>query len=180
MTQKEWIKNNERMLLLIRDSKFMLPIIQPTHNSQVERIFDKGIAGDGAKIGDYSNEKKGIYINPEYNIGSFPGEGKQGDKVFKSGEKHKTKYFDNYKSYRQFIKKETGFVNLRLTENLKIDYTNSLRFTNGRVTTSVNNHANVGKFEGSVAKYGIRTWVLTNDEQAALTERFGREYLKKL
>lgn len=180
MTTKEWITNNERMLKLIQQSKFMLPIIQPTHNLQVERIFDKGIAGDGKKIGDYSNEKTGLYVNPRFAIGSFSGEGKYGEKVFKNGTKHKTKYFDNYKGYRQYIRKETGFVNLRLTENLKIDYTNSLRFSKGTVTTSVNNEDNVGKFQGSVDKYGERTWTLTTEELTKLNDRFGREYLKNL
>lgn len=184
MTAKEWIADTDNMVKLIDDAKFMLPIIQTTHNGQVQRIFVKGIAGDENKIGKYSDKKTGIYINPKLNLGSFEPKGKDGDKVFKtgkkSGESHKTKYFDNYKAYRGAIGRETSFVNLRLTELLKIDYSNSLRFENGRVTSSVNSAGNVGKVLGAIDKYGEKTFSLTKKEMEDLSSRFGLAILKQI
>lgn len=185
MTTKEWIADSNKMLALINDAKFMMPVIQGTHNEQVQRVFDKGIAGDGAKIGDYSNEKTGLYINPKYNIGSFTPEGKTGEKVFKDGRPHKTKYFDNYKAYRTEIKKETGFVNLRLTEDLKTNYSNSLQFLNGRVVSGVSER-NVGKLlriiygTKKLKGYGERVFELTKQEQENLNNKFGTSLLKNI
>lgn len=181
MTPQEFIQSNNQLIKILSDAKFMLPIIQGTHNKQVERIFDKGIAGDGVKIGDYSNEKTGLYINPRLAIGSFTGEGKNGDKKFKNGTEHKTKYFDNYKAYRNEVKKETSFVNFRMTENLKIDFSNSLRFAGeGRVTSSVHGQRNVKILEGQSERFGKRAFQLTDKEQLELNDKFGKAYLNNL
>lgn len=180
MTTKEWIDDTNKVLAFIKDPKNILPIIQPTHNAQVQRIFDKGNAGDGNKIGHYSDKKTGLYVNPNFNIGSFSGQGKNGEKTFKDGRAHKTKYFDNYKAYRNAVQKETSFVNLRMTENFKIDYSNSLRFVGGRVTSSVNSKQNVDKLNGALKKYGNRTFELTKEEQQKLTERFAKKLTENL
>lgn len=186
MTTQEWIADSNKMLALINDAKFMLPVIQPTHNEQVQRVFSKGIAGDGNKTGDYSDEKNGLYINPKFNIGSFAGEGKNGEKVFKStGQAHKTKYFENYKAYRAAVQKETSFVNIRFTEDLKTNYINSLQFLNGRVVSGVSER-NAGKLMGLIygnkkmKGYGERLFQLTLPEMERLNERFSKALIKNI
>ena len=172
MTTQEAKQKMKDMLTKIRSAEFMLPLVQSTHNKQVTRIFVKKLASDGIEIGKYSEEENGLYINPTTNIGSFAGQGKNGDKVFKSGAKHKTKYFVNYKAYRAAINKDTTSVNLRMTELLKIDYTNGLRFSDGAVISTVNSERNAVVISALIEKYGDRTFKLSTEEQKELQTKF--------
>lgn len=87
-----------------------------------ERVFEKGLASDGQKIGDY-NKTDPMYVNPENAPRKFIPEGKYGDKTFKSGKRkgqaHKTKYFSSYDSYKTFVgRNQIGSVNLSLSGQL--------------------------------------------------------------
>ena len=50
--------------------------------------------------------------------------GKLGKSEFKNGKQHKTTYYNSYKDFRSKQKRESGFVNLRLTNELQSDFSN--------------------------------------------------------
>lgn len=163
MTTAEYISKLDRQLSAIEDAKFLLPCVGAAHARQVERVFTNGINALGAKIGQY-NSSDPIYVNPNSSPKGFPTTGKTGSDTFKDGRKHKTGYFDSYKAFRQAISRETGFVNLRLTEDLKIDFTNSLTLSGNVYQTGVRKKTNADKVDGIADKYGPETWALTADE----------------
>ncbi len=163
MTTKEFNRKLDEQLKKIEDAKFLLTCVSEVHSRQVKRIFEKGLTGDGVKIGSY-NSTNPLYVDPDKSPKKFPTTGKTGSDTFKDGRKHKTGYFDSYKAFRQAIGREINFVNLRLTENLKFDFTNSLTL-NGRVyQTGVNRKENSDKVSGIASKYGVRTWGLMQSE----------------
>lgn len=98
------------------------------------RIFSDGNKTDGSGIGQYST--KPMYINPDVlkNI-NVPGNigvprGKTGETKFKTGkkkgEKHKTKYLEGgYKELRQKVDRQTTFVDLRFSAEMRMDFANA-------------------------------------------------------
>ena len=163
MTTSEYIKKIDALLKKIEDAKFLLTSVSEVHARQVDRIFDKGLNADGGKIGSY-NSTNPIYVDPDKSPKKFPLKGKTGEGTFKNGKAHKTGYFDSYKAFRQAISREAGFVNLRLTENLKFDFTNSLTLSGSVFQTGTKRKENSNKVEGQIDKYGIRTWQLSQSE----------------
>lgn len=98
-----------------------------------ERIFDDGKKTDGSSIGQYST--KPIYVNPDVlkemkvpgNIGVPMG--KTGEIKFKTGkkkgERHKTKYLaGGYKELRNKLGRQTSYIDLTLSDELKFDFGN--------------------------------------------------------
>ena len=179
MTTAEFNKKLDEQLLKISDAKFLLTSVTEVHSRQVKRIFEQGLNGNGAKIGNY-NSTDPLYVNPDESPVKFPTKGKTGEKTFKSGKEHKTGYFDSYKAFRNEIGRSTTFVNLRLTENLKLDFTNSVTQSGSGYVTGVRDRLmpqadlptnkektkeNVNKVKGIVAKYGAVTFMLTENEK---------------
>jgi len=164
MTTAEFNKKLDEQLLKISDAKFLLTSVTEVHSRQVKRIFEQGLNGNGAKIGNY-NSSDPIYIKPDESPKGFPTKGKNGETTFKNGKQHKTGYFDSYKAFRQAISRETGFVNLRLTENLKFDFTNSLTLMGNVYVTGTKKKENSLKVDGAIDKYGVETFILTDNER---------------
>ena len=162
MTQEQFNRKLDERLKQIAAANFLLPCVTDAHASQVKRIFTEGINGNGARIGTYDNSNP-IYINPNQSPKKFPLKGKNGETTFKSGKSHKTGYFDSYKAFRQAISRETNFVNLRLTEDLKFDFTNSLTLNGNTYQTGVKRNSE--KVEGIIKKYGDETFKLTIQER---------------
>lgn len=169
MTTEQFNKKLDEQLKQISDAKFLLTSVTEVHARQVKRIFEQGLNGDNVKIGNY-NSKDPIYINPDESPKSFPTKGKNGETTFKNGKNHKTGYFDSYKAFRQAISRETGFVNLRLTENLKFDFTNSLTLSGGIYLTGTKKKENSDKVNGAVDKYGVATFQLSENEKSIFIE----------
>lgn len=169
MTTAEFNKKLDEQLKEISNAKFLLTSVSEVHSRQVKRIFNTGINGDGGKIGSYDT-KDPLYVNPDDSPKKFPTKGKTGQTVFKSGKKHKTGYFDSYKAFRQAISRETGFVNLRLTENLKLDFTNSLTLMGGMYVTGTKKKENSDKVNGAIDKYGASTFQLSDNEKSIFIE----------
>lgn len=167
MTTAEFNKKLDARLKQISNAKFLLTCVTDAHASQVKRIFTDGINGDGSKIGTYDNSNP-IYINPNQSPKKFALKGKSGETTFKSGKPHKTGYFDSYKAFRQAISRETRFVNLRLTEDLKFDFTNSLTLSGDIYQTGVKRNSE--KVEGIIKKYGAETFKLTTQERNNFVE----------
>lgn len=169
MTTEEYNKKLDEQLKQISNAKFLLTSVSEVHARQVKRIFNTGINGDNEKIGNY-NSSDPLYVNPDDSPKKFPTKGKTGEAVFKNGKKHKTGYFDSYKAFRKAIARETGFVNLRLTENLKFDFTNSLTLMGSMYVTGTKKKENTDKVNGAISKYGVATFQLTDNEKQIFIE----------
>lgn len=164
MTTQQFIKKLDDQYEKISDAKFLLLPVTDVHARQVKRIFENGIGGDGVKIGTY-NSTDPIYVDPDKSPKGFPLKGKSGETTFKNGKKHKTGYFDSYKAFRNVIGRESSFVNLRLTNNLNFDFTNSLTLDGGLYVTGVKRKENSDKVDGLRKKYGDDTFKLTLGEK---------------
>lgn len=164
MTIKQFNKKLDEQLEKISDAKFLLSCVSEVHSRQVKRIFDQGLDGKGGRIGQY-NSTKPLYVDPDTSPKSFPLKGKSGSDTFKSGKKHKTGYFDSYKAFRQAINKQTSFVDLRLKEDLKLDFTNSLTLFGRVYQTGTKRAENSKKVDGAVDKYGVDTFQLMQSER---------------
>ena len=164
MTTNDFFKKLDNQLEKISDAKYLFTCVSEVHARQVKRVFEQGLNSDGVKIGHYDTTQP-LYVNPLRSPKKFPTKGKSGQSTFKGGGEHKTGYFDSYKSFRQAISRETGFVNLRLTENLKFDFTNSLILNGNVYQSGVNRNENVDKVNGISKKYGETTWRITQGEK---------------
>ena len=179
MTTEEFNRSLDLKLAQIADAKFLLTSVSEAHARQVKRIFEKG-EKVGGKIGQYNSENP-IYVAPDKSPKKFTTKGKNGETTFKSGKPHKTGYFDSYKAFRGEIGRETSFVNLRLTENLKFDFTNSLVLSGGFYVTGTRRKENSDKAEGIVDKYG-NVFKLTAEEVKIYSDSVKRkltEWLNK-
>ena len=175
MTTKDFAKKLDSQLKQISDAKFLLTCVSDAHAKQVKRIFNDGLNSQGGKIGQYNNTDP-IYINPNQSPKKFQLKGKSGKTSFKNGKNHKTGYFDSYKAFRQAISREASFVNLRLTENLKFDFTNSLMLSGNTYITGVKRSENTDKVNGHIQKYGVETYTLSKSEK----EQFRQCVINKL
>lgn len=103
------------------DNKIVRKVATTLAASNVRRIHNDGKAVDGSGIGTYDTTP--IYVNPKKSPKKFTPQGKTGERVFKSGKKHKTRYFDKgYKGFRATIGRETGKVDLNLTAKLEFSF----------------------------------------------------------
>lgn len=173
MTTKQYIAKIDKSVKELTSGKFIYDCVSTVHGEQVDRIFLLGEASDGRKIGRYSEKETGIYVNPlTQSPKKFPVRGKTGKTKFASGKKagqpHRTRWFKNYKAFRQQIGRQVSYVNLQLTTNLSSDYANSLRVKGNTVQSLVKGKKNVAKFEGSIKRYGKRVWKLSKAEKLRL------------
>lgn len=102
------IKSNEEPIILaVKDTTSMMAV----------RIFEKGLDASGAPIGQY-NATKGLWISDD----RLP---KKGTNIGKTGKPIKTSYYESYKAMREQQGRETGFMNLRLTNRLQSEFLNA-------------------------------------------------------
>lgn len=126
LTIEQYIASLKRQSKELRDSKAPFVAAQTAHADMVERIFTRGDAADGGKIGSYDT-KDPLYVNPKNSPVNVAPKGKTGKRVFDNGKPHKTAYFQNYKAYRANIGRPTATVNLDLFGRLKQEFENSMR-----------------------------------------------------
>lgn len=168
MTIKEFQIKLEKKMLDITMVAAPLRIAAFTTTAEMGgRIFDEGDKADGSPIsGQYST--KPIYVNPDTlsvkkNIGVLSG--KTGQTTFKSGkregEKHKTKYLaGGYKELRDKVGRQTGFVDLRFSGELRLDFGNDKTIAEPRKVDDLeyqirlDKDINQKKREGMEEKYG--------------------------
>ncbi len=132
------------------------------------RIHVDGLKTDGTDIGKY-NDTDPIYVNPKDSPRSFKPEGKpRKTGVFKSGKKkgqdrfegnkkNKTKYFESYKSFRDYVGVQTNKVNLSLSAGMENDFkavADDPIKTNTGYGLGFTNPINALKAEGQEERYG--------------------------
>lgn len=139
----------------IGDAKFVFTCVSDTHARHVKRIFEEG-QNTAGKTFQYDSSNP-LYVNPEtQSPKKFPPRGKTGEEYFKNGKRHKSGYFPSYKAFRAAIDRQTSPVNFRLTENLKLNFQNSLTLVGSSWVSGVNEErGNVDKVDGLEDKYGV-------------------------
>lgn len=163
MTAKDFITNLENKITSLNEVNKPFEVGVFTVISQmIPRIFEEGINSNGNKIGDYDS-KKSIYVNTSINapVKETP-RGKDGKDTFKNGKKKKTTYYSSYKEFRQRQGRESGFVNLDLIGELKLDIAkgesirdvNKFKVNSNEYSITVSKEINEKKVKGLEKKYG--------------------------
>lgn len=143
------------------------------------RIHVQGLKSDGTDIGKY-NDTDPLYVNPKKSPRTFKPEGKPKKVgVFKSGKRkgedkfagnktNKTRYFESYKAFRDYVGVQTNKVNLSLNnagmeQDFKAVADNPIK-TNTGYGLGFTNDINALKAEGHEEKYGV-IYSLTENEK---------------
>lgn len=161
MTFKQWQKQLDKSVKDIKNFTEPLKLAAYTTTAKMgERIFDEGKTQSGQNIGSYST--KPIYVS--LSVAPKPKgapTGKSGKSKFKDGKGHKSKYFDDgYKGYRDNVGRQTGFVDLSLTGELRMDFGNQKQPAEPRKINDfeyqirLEKSINQDKREGADEKYG--------------------------
>lgn len=175
-----------------------------------QRIFDEGKKTDGSTIinhkagigGSQLYSEKPIYISAsavpkprgvlagkpqgKRKTGRTKREVKRKGELFAVETKHNSKYFaTGYKGYRENVGRQTGYIDLVLTGELRLDFSNDKKMAE---PTKINEleyqirldkEINQKKREGLEDKYG--TIFKTSDEENRLFfDTIGREFRKQL
>lgn len=142
LTPIEYANKLRSQLLELQQTNRPLVLAVTTVTTQMhERIFNRGIATDGGKIGNY-NDTRIMYLNPDdVNVFGRSEIGKPGK--FKNGNDRKTVKL-TYKGYKSKLGKPSGgaYVNLELAGDLQSDFIN-------RNPAKVNANEYVVKFNGT-------------------------------
>lgn len=178
MTTKEFILNQRRIFNELKTKNIPLQrAADDTHIKMVKRIFSDGGAVSG-KIGNYNSTDE-IYVNPKDSPKSFSKRGKVStSSKFKNGKERKTGFFESYKAFRGAIDKPTGTVNLHLSGDLELDFSNAGKTTKlsplKRVST-IDRGENIKKAEGNEKHFGKQIFALRASEKKNFLERIDQE-----
>lgn len=133
------------------------------HADISKRIFEKGLAADGSKIGEYSTNP--IYVSSENSTKKLAASGKNSTKpTFKNGNQRKSRYFaGGYNQFKTEIgRNKLGSVNLFLSGQLANQFAivkTSRGYGLGWSNTEM--FERVGHLE---KKYGKKIFAMTEDE----------------
>lgn len=156
---KEKLKKAQELL---KSEKVMINAIRAVNEVRMKRIFVDGLNSNGGKIGTY-NSTNPVYIDPD----KAP---KKVNQVGKNGTPIKSGYYKSYKAFRQAMGRESGFVNVRLNNELQND------LANGSLTKSsdkVNMKVNPIKVSKGVYKVVLKKQE-NIDKVIALEKKFGK------
>lgn len=162
MTLKEWQKKLDDSVKNIKNFTEPTRIAAFTATAKMgERIFDEGKTQSGSDIGDYSTKPLYVSLAVAPKPKGSP-TGKTGKSKFEDGRIHKSKYFEQgYKGYRDNVGRQTGFVDLSLTGELRMDFGNQKltaeprKINNLEYQIRLDKEVNQNKREGADEKYGI-------------------------
>lgn len=191
-------KLNDKLRSLKVAETIVYPVATATLDKLRQRLFQKGIEGDGSSTGTYSTAS--MYASKEQfkETGAFRAQGKSesrlGQKrktttvydissrkkksvaVKKNNTERKSMYLPNgYKELRQIQGMETAFVNLQYSGDLFQDFT-KLSVEGDKVVVKVSREINKKKIEGLTKKYGPSTFKHSKEER----EFFNKEVQKRL
>ncbi len=130
MTIREFQLSLEQKAKNIRTFSVPLKLAAFTATAQMgERIFDDGRTTDGTVIGQYDDTPMYVSMSAIPKPKGAP-TGKPlavgGKSKFKDGTPHKSKYFaTGYKGYRENVGRQTAYVDISLTGELRMDFGNS-------------------------------------------------------
>jgi len=116
------IKALDARLAYIKSGKPMETAVRSVMAQMVVRIFEDGIKSDGSPIGQY-NDSDELYVDPDTLPKTIAPRGKPGKE--RNVANRKTTYFKSYKALRSEVGRESGKVNIRLTNDLQSDWSNA-------------------------------------------------------
>lgn len=194
MTQEEWTKLNRKAIQNIVQNNRPLQIAARTAMKDiVVRVFTDGKKTDGSLIGHYDTTKP-MYVNPDLAPratankikgieGLKPTKGKHGDHTFKNGKEHKTTYVKSYSDFRKKMGRKVDKVNLVLSGDLQLDFSNGkvsnptpLKVSTNEYVVGLARDENKDKREGLENKYG--TIFFHTKEEIAKFEKIASLELK--
>lgn len=177
MTPQEYINREKKYYdWLLKTAKPFQISVYNIIAEQAVRIFQDGKKSDGGAIGKYDTKTE-LYVNKKFVKGGGklgtprgkPYNNKAGRTKFasgkKKGEKHKTVYFNSYKSFREKLGRRVDTVNLQLNYDLFSDWANQAqrkvpkkydptKISNFEYQIKLKREINVKKVEGLEEKYG--------------------------
>lgn len=186
LTVEQFGKKLENWVQQLReDEEPMIIAVKDTVGKMAIRIFEKGLASDGSKIGNYDTTKE-IWADDSQLA-------RDGDHKGKHGADNKTTYFKNYQELRKKQGRESGFVNLRLTNRLQSEVLNKPlnKGFNGvgspgdpevvgelEMVVSVSSQS-LKKIQGNEKRFGKNIFNLTKEEIENFDKVFLFEFLDK-
>lgn len=193
MTIIEKIAEIDRLISRLEKEDLIRVAVLDTVQKQAERIFSNGLKSDSSKIGTYNNTKE-IWVSQE----DAPKKVNNRGKPNKDGKRKKIKggYYESYKKFREAMGREASFVNIRLTNDLQSDFSNSpvskssnalakakpIKVNKNEYKVSLKRDINIAKKEGLEKKYG-KIFSLTKDEKKnfhTIAEKEFNLFIKRL
>ena len=155
MTTKEFILNQRRIFNELKTKNIPLQrAADDTHIKMVKRIFSDGGAVSG-EIGSYDSTTP-INVSKKNAVSGASG------------------FFESYKAFRASAGRPTSFVNLSLTQDLELDFSNQGKTTKlsplKRVST-IDRPENIKKAEGNEKHFGKIIFALRASEKKNFLER---------
>jgi hypothetical protein len=139
-----------KLTAVIQSDKLMRIALTTTLSVHKPRIFQKGMDADGGKIGTYSTKKISI---------SKKNQARQtGKTVFEGG----------YSEYKTAIGKNPGYVNLRNTDQMMMDY--GIVVSAGQFGFGFQNDENYNKSQWMEEKYNKDIFDLSKEEEEVLSD----------
>ncbi len=159
-TIAQFISKLEQSIKVLEENEPLKIAVLSVNALRVERIFQDGKNSAGGNIGSYESTKP-IYVSDEQAPKNVNHKGKTG-KTIKSG------YYESYKDFRKDMGRESGKVNLRLTNDLQSDLSNAtltksentiatpspIKVSNHEYKVTLKRPLNIKKKEGLEDKYG--------------------------
>ncbi len=170
ITAKQLVAKFAEVQGLIDTGRIVEIAARDSQSQSVVRIFQNGLTSTGGPIGKYS--KKPAYFSPTNTPRDTNHKGKAGKRI-------KTGFYPGgYAELRAQQGRESSFVNVRFTNELQSDYSNSdVSRTSNKIATpkpikagdntfliTLNKEVNIEKRKGLEGKYG-RIFDLTSGEE---------------
>ncbi len=185
MTVAEFKKSIDSKIKQLESGKALELAVRTINNARVVRLFEDGLNTSGNKIGSY-NSSKPVYINPD----DAP---KRGNQIGKRGKKIKSLYYPSYKAFRAAMGRESGFVNVRLNNELQNDLANAvvskssdavaqpkpIKVSNTKYKITLKKEINQKKVEGLEKKFG-KFLDHTKQEKELFNDVYSKEVQKIL
>lgn len=154
-----------------------------THAEMTRRIFERGENANGGKIGSYNTTNE-LWIDPD----KYPKSPSPRSKPGSNRTAKKTVYYTSYKAVRDGMGRESGFVNLRMNNDLQSDFANaSVSASSDEIATptpkkvdantyvvALSRSENVEKKKGLEQKYG-KIFATTKQEKELFKKSLEKE-----
>ena len=180
-TPEEYVKEIERRISQLRKADLIYPVATKVHADMSERIFDKGVNGDGNKIGEYSTEPA-YYSKKQFKkTSAFKPRGKNSNaSKFKDGKTRKSMFIaDGYHGLKGVQGYKNDTVNLTYSSTLRNNFDAGLTEDKGDVIVRLNS-ANADKMGWMVSKYGKATFKHTKEEKQFFRDEITKRLIKVL
>lgn len=161
------IREMDERIKILKSGEILQRTVRGMMGIMAHRIFEDGKDSKGAKIGKYDNKKE-IWINPDTLPTSPAPKGKPN--ASRRVANRSSTYFPSYRAMRKEIGRESGFINLRLTNDLQSDFANA---DVAPSRTSIGNKYNPHKINSFT--YAIKlTRQVNREKRKGLEKRFGK------